>query len=147
MMYEDLPGICIPNGYYDTYLYKGENCDPAVKSGAKCCKATCPTDTTTDTTTDDTKTDDTKTDDKKTDDTKTDDKTTDTTTDTTKTDTKTTDTVAITPTGKTNDEILTGAPPETADKLIENFNQLFEEEPVAAIGYLIGNISVLFKFW
>ena len=54
---------------------------------------------------------------------------------------------ADTSTGKTDDEIKSGSPPETADKLIENFNQLFDSDPGAALTYLLDNFSVFFKFW
>ena len=54
---------------------------------------------------------------------------------------------AETPTGKTDDEIKSGSPPESAEKLIENFNQLFDSDPGAALTYLFDNFAVLFKFW
>jgi hypothetical protein len=54
---------------------------------------------------------------------------------------------ADTPTGKTDDEILNGAAPETSSELMDNFNQLFENEPIAALGYIFENFDVLFKFW
>ena len=54
---------------------------------------------------------------------------------------------AETPTGKTDDEIKSGSPPESAEKLIENFNQLFDSDPGAALTYLLENFSVFFKFW
>ena len=106
--------------------------------------------TTTDTTTDDGKKDDGTKDDSTKDDGKKDDTTTD---DTTKDDTTVKDPTpapvvpADTPTGKTDDEIIAGPPPATADELVENFNQLFDTDPGAAITYLFDNLDVFFKFW
>ena len=68
-----------------------------------------------------------------------------------KKDDKTDDTAPVvpvdTPTGKTDDEILTGPPPETPDALISSFNQLFDNDPGAALTYLFDNLPVLFMWW
>jgi len=132
-----------PSGLTDN-LYWGIDaiCDPKATTGTTCCADKCTSGGGDNTKTDDTKNDDTKTDDTKTDDTTTND-------DTTKKDTTVVKPAVVvdTPTGKTNDEILTGPPPENSTALIENFNQLFDEDPGAAIGYLLDNFDVLFKFW
>ena len=131
-----------PSGFTDN-LYWGidATCDPKATSGTTKCG------TTTDTTTDDGKKDDGTKDDDKKDDTTTDDTTKDDTTVKDPTPTPAPVVPADTPTGKTDDEIISGPPPETADELVENFNQLFDTDPGAAITYLFDNLDVFFKFW